>query len=370
MIRYNEKNTWKEQIEEDIKELTNYKASYNEKNKLYSFYLMIADIFKNGNIEYNKNDNLNKQEINEKIKVFNEQIQKIDTNLNTLSKIIEKWNSSYEIDLEEYIISEYNQEYKEITKNYINNCLYEDETTINYLEGIITNFTNMFEKSKLEDSKKIERILNEKNNVNTVGQNKNKVQHNEIENNDTLVISEITNKVLLPYTAKEVTEILYNNPNKYETEKDVINEIFTRDFSDYHVQFISRYRETIKLAKEREGYGISDSILLATEMMRKRMLHPAIISACKTINELDVYLDCLDKNELDDFKIFKIKYEVYPIEVKKGRNNDLFEGQKTSKSSKKGTRYKENTNISLWNKFKNIFNINRSENKDIKRIVL
>ena len=118
MIRYNEKNTWKEQIEEDIKELTNYKASYNEKNKLYSFYLMIADIFKNGNIEYNKNDNLNKQEINEKIKVFNEQIQKIDTNLNTLSKIIEKWNSSYEIDLEEYIISEYNQEYKEITKNY------------------------------------------------------------------------------------------------------------------------------------------------------------------------------------------------------------------------------------------------------------
>ena len=34
-----------------------------------------------------------------------------------------------------------------------------------------------------------------------------------------------------------------------------------------------------------------------------------------------MYLDCLEKNELDDFKIFNIKYELHPIVVK---NKDEF----------------------------------------------
>ena len=50
--------------------------------------------------------------------------------------------------------------------------------------------------------------------------------------------------------------------------------------------------------------------------MKKRFLHPAIISACRSLDELDVYLDCLEKNEVDDFKIFKIEYELHPILVK------------------------------------------------------
>ena len=54
-------------------------------------------------------------------------------------------------------------------------------------------------------------------------------------------------------------------------------------------------------------------------MMKKRFLHPAIISACRSLKDLDVYLDCLDKNEIDDFKVFKIKYEVYPMLVKNNR---------------------------------------------------
>ena len=53
------------------------------------------------------------------------------------------------------------------------------------------------------------------NNENTKEQKNNIEQHNGIENNDTLLISEIENKVVLPYTAKEVTEILHNNLNKY-----------------------------------------------------------------------------------------------------------------------------------------------------------
>ena len=68
--------------------------------------------------------------------------------------------------------------------------------------------------------------------------------------------------------------------------------------------------------------NLTEAIALSIELMGKRYLYPAIISACRNLDELDVYLDCLEKNELDDFKIFKIKYELHPLVIK--QENDLF----------------------------------------------
>ena len=48
----------------------------------------------------------------------------------------------------------------------------------------------------------------------------------------------------------------------------------------------------------------------------------AIISACRSLDELDVYIDCLDKNEVDDFKIFNIRYELSPAIA--GEKNSLW----------------------------------------------
>lgn len=124
-------------------------------------------------------------------------------------------------------------------------------------------------------------------------------------------------------------EILKNENNKYNSAQEVIEDKFIRKLSDFKIQFASRYKETMKLARDRENYSFGDAVLIATEMMKKRFLHPAIISACRTLDELDVYLDCLDKNELEDFKIFKIEYELYPMVVK---HNKI----------KKGRRYKNN----------------------------
>ena len=41
-------------------------------------------------------------------------------------------------------------------------------------------------------------------------------------------------------------------------------------------------------------------------------MYPAIITACKSLNELDIYLDCLQENELSDFDCFEIKFELAP----------------------------------------------------------
>lgn len=191
---------------------------------------------------------------------------------------------------------------------------------INIDEKILNEKTN----TQLSEQKEIN-FIQENQTINCVEENITK--NCQLKNNDTLLISEKLGKVILPYRVEEVLEIFNSENNKYVSLEEVIEEKFTRKFSEFKIQFASRYNETMKLARERENYNIAEAILLATEMMKKMYLHPAIIAACKNLNELDVYLDCLDKNEIEEFRIFKIKYELYPMVIKKNK-------------WKKGKRYK------------------------------
>ena len=100
----------------------------------------------------------------------------------------------------------------------------------------------------------------------------------------------------------------------------MIDNVFTRPFSDYRFQYSARFRECIELITKRENMSYLDGINLGTELMGKKYLHPAIITACKNLDELNVYLDCLDKDELDDFKVFRIEYEINPTIVVKRYN--------------------------------------------------
>ena len=54
------------------------------------------------------------------------------------------------------------------------------------------------------------------------------------------------------------------------------------------------------------------AIGLGVELFFNYNLHPAIITACKSLNELDIYLACLEDNTLDDFQFFDVKYEIPP----------------------------------------------------------
>lgn len=131
---------------------------------------------------------------------------------------------------------------------------------------------------------------------------------NIIEDNDTLFISEIENKVILPYKASELKEILASDENDYCDIQTIINEKYTIPLLHYRYAGISRFRETFALMREKEKASLFDSLDLALELMGKRFLHPAIITACEDLDQLDIYLDCLETNELDDFPFFKIKY--------------------------------------------------------------
>ena len=136
------------------------------------------------------------------------------------------------------------------------------------------------------------------------------------ENNNTLLVSEKEKKVYLPYSKEEILEYMKQYPNKYTSFNDVVkNEfIFPSDIYLKHT-LASRFRETYSLMRDREAKSIFESFKYALEIMFHYDLNPAIIAACKTQEQLENYIKCLENNTLDSFKDFTIRFEVNPLKV-------------------------------------------------------
>lgn len=139
---------------------------------------------------------------------------------------------------------------------------------------------------------------------------------NIIAEENVLLISEIDKKVILPYTLENIQKTLEENQNFYDTMQDVIDKKYTRPLSYYKHSSFARFKEAFKLVKYREGGSFFEAMDLAMELFSNYHLHPAVISACKNLNELDVYLSCLEYNELDDFHFFKTIFKMNPINIK------------------------------------------------------
>ena len=151
--------------------------------------------------------------------------------------------------------------------------------------------------------------------INIESKNKFKVK-NDIEvnrhDNNILIISEKDQKAYLPYSFNTVKSIFDNSKNNYETMQDVIQDLYILPLNNFKSSAISRFREAFKLMREKENSSIPKALDLALELIFKDNLNPIIIAACRNIDELDIYLDCLDKNETNEFKCFEIKFEMYP----------------------------------------------------------
>ena len=134
----------------------------------------------------------------------------------------------------------------------------------------------------------------------------------DIKDNNVLLISETQNKVFLPFKVSDLELKLKENPKKYNSIQDLIDAEYVFSLSKYKNSSVARFKEAYSLMKNRENASFSKCLDLALELAFKYNLNPAVISACKNLDELDIYLDCLDDLALDDFKIFDIKYEVPP----------------------------------------------------------
>lgn len=156
-------------------------------------------------------------------------------------------------------------------------------------------------------------------NKNNLSVNKKITNSNEEENiqeNHTLIVSEKLKKVFLPYTKHEISLYLEQYPNSYTSYQDVIEKEFVLSL-DYYMKHpvVARFREAYSLIRDRESKSVIDAFKFALDNMFRYELNPVIIAACKTQEQLEHYLNCLEKNKLEDFKDFEIKFEVAPLGI-------------------------------------------------------
>lgn len=233
-------------------------------------------------------------------------LKKSNRNISNLESLIKKLNSINK-DIENYTsedkikekIEKYNTAFsKNIDNIYINTSLIE----------MFIHDISLIDLSDL--------LSNEKTTVTNNNSSDNSVIETQELNNsfieNTLIISDIRGKVILPYKLEKIKEILLNEKEKYSSIEDVIEKKYTIPLKNYKIASISRFREAYKLVIKKEHGSRLKALSLAIEMFSTYNLHPAIITACNSLDELDIYLACLDDNTLDDFKYFNIKYEIAP----------------------------------------------------------
>jgi hypothetical protein len=145
------------------------------------------------------------------------------------------------------------------------------------------------------------------------GYEPNVIVKKEVFDNNVLRISEIDKKIYLPYTVEEVKEVL-NDSGKYHSEQEVVENYFTIPTTTYMNFFTGRYKEVVSLISRTQNCEVGK--MFALGQMFNSKVHPAIIRSCRTMNDYYYYLKCLENNNLEDFKLFDIKYEVPPTQVK------------------------------------------------------
>lgn len=142
--------------------------------------------------------------------------------------------------------------------------------------------------------------------------------------NNCLIISDEDEKVYLPYSFEEVDKRFNAYSHKYESITDLIEKEYIKPASFYKSPFKARFREAYKLMRRKQHGSIGAALALGIELAFETHLHPAIITACKNLEELDIYLDCLDDNELDKFSCFDIIYKSVPVLLSKREKGTSF----------------------------------------------
>lgn len=224
----------------------------------------------------------------------------------------------------EEIINNYNKTYSELNTIIMKNTLDIEQCILSIAEKSELKFSNKNSEKNAEESatkkeednkpiiKNTEKEKSAENSDNSQTSSDNTKEYKE----NTLIISETSHKVFLPYYLSDLEEILKENPEKYSSFDDLINQKYTIPISHYKNPFVSRFKEAFKLMRNKEKSSIIDAFELGTELMFESNLYPAIITACKNLDELDIYLDYLDSGETDKFKCFNIEFELPPALIK------------------------------------------------------
>lgn len=134
--------------------------------------------------------------------------------------------------------------------------------------------------------------------------------------NNKLILSESSGIAILPYTLEEVQRIMDLNPDRYFSQEDAIKNHFVFPIERFTKQTVkARFRETYNLLHKRENKPRITSLRYSFNLAFCYKLNPAIIASCKSLQQLNYYLSCLESNCLYNFNLFEIQYEINPLSI-------------------------------------------------------
>ena len=313
--------------EEKLKDEVLVEECIQKKKKLVKCVIKIEERKKNIILNYmqrfaNSSDDVDINRVDTTFKLLKElsnSLNLLNKNIDLLSNVFDELDKMLLVLKEEktnianssyVIINDFNTKYENIEEKIVKNdnkiekCLYDVSVKSEQ------NTTNNIEKKDIPSLTK----NTFKENIETTSNNALNKDSKYTEN--TLIISDINGKIVLPYTIKEVNEILKNNTERYKDFDDVINKNYTLSTKLYKNPFISRFREAFKLMRNKEKRNIKESFDLGMELIFNYNLHPAIITACRNLDELDIYLDYLENGETQKFDCFKIIFNTAPTIIK------------------------------------------------------
>ena len=133
---------------------------------------------------------------------------------------------------------------------------------------------------------------------------------------DNPVLKICEKRVELPYTRKEIEQFMQTYPNEYKAVQDVIVKEFMMNISMLNKHpILSRFKEAYYLCRNKEMMSIFDSFNFAKSIMFRSDINPYIVAAVKSKKQLEDYIKCLEENKLDEYRHFKIVFEVNPLSV-------------------------------------------------------
>ena len=295
-------------IEQNI-ELTDNNTKFKETLPNNNFSLIEEGILS----EYSSFEPLQKSNtLSDNIETSQNEEKVIESFMNNYNDLMDtETNDVKNIDLDDLVEDIEINDISTITENF---------ETLDNIE--IQNGNEEYDNPEVEIEEKAETLLDEKNKELANSLNKSNTEIDEkiekiIEaqnDNSDLIISERTHYIYLPYKTDELINYIENYPEVYSSLSDVVKREFVLPF-DYYIShpIKSRFEETYNLIKNREHKSSIDALKVALKISKMDNLNPAIIAACKTEYDLNNYLYHLSKNEVKNFKMFNIIYDINPL---------------------------------------------------------
>lgn len=261
------------------------------------------------------NSKVNKVDVDKSVVNLNRlkhNISLLNNLLDVLDNLKKTMNYLTDDGLEAYL-----EDYNSLYSNYITTTFAYTSKIEEFIHNLSLEMTEIASAKEEKDNKKSTTISELSNDEVYISTDSESAYNSLVDN--TLIISEVRKEVILPYNLENVKLYFKNNLNKYSSIEQVIKENYTFPISHFKPFSVSRFREAYKLIKKRENGSRLNALSLAFEMLVNYNVHPAIIASCKNVDELDIYLSCLDDNQLEDFDKFKIRYEIPPATVKSSK---------------------------------------------------